>query len=118
MFLLNSVEQVVAYFHLPCPLFVCFFHQLSSPQIILCSYMCVEAFMIASRNGYPVLPCAPFDAKNPPAANLLWLFYVSKVCRKQCCAVLAEDCGRPPNTTFVEGVLTNNFASLFALPIA
>lgn len=49
-------------------------------QIILCSYMCVEAFMIASRNGYPVLPCAPFNAKNPPAANLLWLFYVSKVC--------------------------------------
>eukprot|EP00903_Cladosiphon_okamuranus_P006215 g6109.t1 len=48
-------------------------------QIILCSYMCVEAFMIASRNGYPVLPCAPFDAKNPPSANLLWLFYISKV---------------------------------------
>ncbi|CAM9165048.1 unnamed protein product [Ectocarpus sp. 12 AP-2014] len=48
-------------------------------QIILCSYMCVEAFMIAYRNGYPVLPCAPFDAENPPAANLLWLFYVSKV---------------------------------------
>ena len=51
----------------------------SCTQIILCSYMCVEAFMIASRNGYPVLPCAPFDAKNPPAANLLWLFYISKV---------------------------------------
>ncbi|CAM9553983.1 unnamed protein product [Ectocarpus sp. 8 AP-2014] len=48
-------------------------------QIILCSYMCVEAFMIAYRNGYPVVPCAPFDAENPPAANLLWLFYVSKV---------------------------------------
>lgn len=35
--------------------------------------------MIAYRNDYPVLPCAPFDSKNPPAANLLWLFYVSKV---------------------------------------
>lgn len=35
--------------------------------------------MLANRNGYPILPCAPYDAKNPPLANLLWLFYVSKV---------------------------------------
>ncbi|CAM9730777.1 unnamed protein product [Pylaiella littoralis] len=48
-------------------------------QIILCSYMCVEAFMLANRNGYPILPCAPYDAENPPVANLLWLFYVSKI---------------------------------------
>ncbi|CAM9275919.1 unnamed protein product [Laminaria digitata] len=48
-------------------------------QIILCSYMCVEAFMIANRSGYPALPCAAFDAKNPAVANVLWLFYISKV---------------------------------------
>lgn len=53
---------------------------LASAQIILCSYMCVEAFMIANRSGYPTLPCAAFDAKNPAVANVLWLFYVSKVC--------------------------------------
>lgn len=41
--------------------------------------MSVEAGMIAYRNGYPVVPCAPFNSYNPPAANLLWLFYMSKV---------------------------------------
>lgn len=41
--------------------------------------MCVEAFMIANRSGYPALPCAAFDAKNPAVANVLWLFYISKV---------------------------------------
>lgn len=55
--------------------------------------------MIASRNGYPVLPCAPFDAKNPPAANLLWLFYVSKVHMSNAWCNLAADCRQPPNTT-------------------
>lgn len=45
---------------------------------MLCSYMSIEAFMIAYRNNYPVL-CAPFDTKSPPAADLLWLFYISKV---------------------------------------
>ncbi|CAM9932507.1 unnamed protein product, partial [Ascophyllum nodosum] len=47
-------------------------------QVMLCSYMSIEAFMIAYRNEYPLL-CAPFDAKNPPAGNLLWLFYISKI---------------------------------------
>lgn len=35
--------------------------------------------MIANRSGYPALPCAAFDAKNPAVANVLWLFYISKV---------------------------------------
>jgi len=47
-------------------------------QIILCSYMCVEAGVQAYRNNYSVV-CNSFDYKNPPLANLLWLFYVSKV---------------------------------------
>lgn len=37
--------------------------------------------MIAYRQGYPLLPCAPFDTEKPPVGNLLWLFYVSKVWR-------------------------------------
>ena len=47
-------------------------------QIILCSYMCVEAGVQAYRNGYNVV-CNPFSYTNPSMANLLWLFYVSKV---------------------------------------
>jgi len=48
-------------------------------QIMLCAYMTIEAFMVAYRSGYTCLPCVAFDTENPPAANLLWLFYVSKV---------------------------------------
>lgn len=48
-------------------------------QIMLCSYMTIEAFLLAYRNGYGVIPCVPFDTENPPVANLLWLFYVSKI---------------------------------------
>lgn len=50
----------------------------SRHQVILCSYMSVDAFMIAYRNNYPAF-CAPFNTENPPVANLLWLFYISKV---------------------------------------
>lgn len=49
-------------------------------QIMLCSYMTVEAFFLAYRNGYSIsVPCNAYDAASPPMANLLWLFYVSKV---------------------------------------
>lgn len=48
-------------------------------QIFLCAYMTIEAGMLAYRNGYTVMPCIDFDVKNPPLANLLWLFYISKV---------------------------------------
>jgi len=48
-------------------------------QIMLCAYMTIEAFMLAYRNSYTVLPCNSFDTENPPVANLLWLFYVSKI---------------------------------------
>lgn len=47
-------------------------------QVMLCSYMSIEALMIAYRNEYPLF-CSPFDTKNPPAADLLWLFYISKI---------------------------------------
>jgi GNS1/SUR4 family len=48
-------------------------------QVMLCSYMCIEAGLIAHRNGYSWKPCAPFNNVNPPLGNLLWLFYISKI---------------------------------------
>lgn len=54
-----------------------FFYNVS--QIMLCAYMTIEAFLLAYRNGYTVLPGNDYDTKNPPVANLLWLFYISKV---------------------------------------
>lgn len=47
-------------------------------QIFLCAYMTVEAFMVAYRADYGIV-CNSYDAENPPVANLLWLFYVSKI---------------------------------------
>jgi len=48
-------------------------------QIMLCAYMTIEAGLLAYRNGYTCIPCNVFDTKNSPVANLLWLFYASKV---------------------------------------
>lgn len=48
-------------------------------QIMLCSYMTIEALLLAYRNNYSVLPCVGYDQENPAVANLLWLFYISKV---------------------------------------
>lgn len=55
-----------------------FFYNVS--QIMLCAYMTVEAGLLAYRNGYTILtPCNDYDTENPPVANVLWLFYISKV---------------------------------------
>lgn len=54
-----------------------FFYNVS--QIMLCAYMTVEACLLAYRNGYSMGGCNAYDQKNPPIANLLWLFYASKV---------------------------------------
>jgi hypothetical protein len=48
-------------------------------QIMLCAYMTIEALLLAYRNGYSCLPCNDYNTTNPPVANLLYLFYVSKV---------------------------------------
>ncbi|CAM9239657.1 unnamed protein product [Choristocarpus tenellus] len=48
-------------------------------QVVLCSYMCVEATVLAYRQGYSIVPCNPFNYSNPPVANVLWLFYISKI---------------------------------------
>jgi elongation of very long chain fatty acids protein 4 len=47
-------------------------------QIFLCAYMTIEAGMIAYRHKYSAV-CNDYNAENPPMANLLWLFYVSKI---------------------------------------
>mmetsp|Transcript_12556 Transcript_12556/g.19124 ORF Transcript_12556/g.19124 Transcript_12556/m.19124 type:complete len:278 (+) Transcript_12556:69-902(+) len=48
-------------------------------QIMLCAYMTIEAFFLAYRNNYSILPCNATNPTDPPVASLLWLFYVSKV---------------------------------------
>ena len=48
-------------------------------QIMLCAYMTIEAGLLAYRNNYGLVPCVPYNQEDPPIANLLWLFYVSKV---------------------------------------
>jgi len=48
-------------------------------QMMLCSYMTIEAAALAYRNGYSIYPCNPFNTQYPPLGSLLWLFYVSKI---------------------------------------
>lgn len=48
-------------------------------QIFLCAYMTLEACLLCYRNYGTVVPCVGYDRENPAVANLLWLFYVSKV---------------------------------------
>jgi len=47
-------------------------------QIFFCAYMSIEAIIIAHRNNYGLL-CNPYNRHDPPIANILWLFYVSKI---------------------------------------
>eukprot|EP00635_Sarcinochrysidales_sp_CCMP3193_P003353 CAMPEP_0118910148 /NCGR_PEP_ID=MMETSP1166-20130328/12415_1 /TAXON_ID=1104430 /ORGANISM="Chrysoreinhardia sp, Strain CCMP3193" /LENGTH=282 /DNA_ID=CAMNT_0006849601 /DNA_START=18 /DNA_END=866 /DNA_ORIENTATION=+ len=47
-------------------------------QMMLCSYMCIEAAAVAFRNGYSLV-CNTFDATTPAMSHVLWLFYISKV---------------------------------------
>ena len=48
-------------------------------QIMLCSYMTIEALLLAHRSGYTFVPCNEYHQEAPKIANLLWLFYVSKI---------------------------------------
>lgn len=48
-------------------------------QVMLCSYMCIEALVQAWRADYHILPCNPFDQKNPPIMFILYVFYISKI---------------------------------------
>merc|ERR1719428_1508998 len=46
---------------------------------MLCAYMTIEGIFLAYRNGYTITPCITYNRDSPPLANLLWLFYISKV---------------------------------------
>ena len=48
-------------------------------QIMLCAYMTIEGCLLAYRSGYTITPCVGYNRDDPPLANLLWLFYVSKI---------------------------------------
>lgn len=48
-------------------------------QIMLCSYMCIDALVQAVKNDYTVLPCEPFNKTNPAMGFILYVFYLSKI---------------------------------------
>ncbi|RLN87935.1 hypothetical protein BBJ28_00027121 [Nothophytophthora sp. Chile5] len=48
-------------------------------QVVLCSYMCVEAGILAYRNGYSATPCNAYNAETPVMGNVLYMFYLSKI---------------------------------------
>ena len=48
-------------------------------QVMLCSYMCIEAGIRAWDAGYSIIPGNPFNQQNPPIGFVLYVFYISKV---------------------------------------
>ena len=48
-------------------------------QVMLCSYMSIEAGMQAWKAGYSIIPCQVFNHKNPPIGFVLYIFYLSKI---------------------------------------
>jgi elongation of very long chain fatty acids protein 4 len=48
-------------------------------QIMLCSYMAIEAGIQAWKAGYTLMPCEPFVHVNPPIGFVLYIFYLSKI---------------------------------------
>lgn len=48
-------------------------------QVMLCSYMCIEAGVRAYDSDYSIIPCQKFDHVNPPIGFILWVFYLSKI---------------------------------------
>lgn len=48
-------------------------------QVMLCSYMCIEACVQAYKAGYTLMPCNPFNQTNPPIGDILYIFYLSKI---------------------------------------
>lgn len=48
-------------------------------QVMLCSYMCIEAGVRAYSAGYTLLPCNPFNQSNPPIGFIIYVFYLSKI---------------------------------------
>lgn len=48
-------------------------------QMVLCSYMSLEAMLLAYRHGYSVVCNSFVHGAGAPIANLLWMFYMSKI---------------------------------------
>ena len=48
-------------------------------QVMLCSYMCIEAGVRAWDAGYTFLPCNKFNHAAPPVGFILYVFYLSKI---------------------------------------
>jgi len=48
-------------------------------QVMLCSYMCIEALIRGYQAGYTVLPCVDFNQQNPVIGFVLYVFYISKI---------------------------------------
>ena len=48
-------------------------------QVMLCSYMCIEAGIRAYKGGYTLLPCEPFSQENSVIGDVLYIFYMSKI---------------------------------------
>lgn len=48
-------------------------------QVMLCSYMCIEAGVRAYYAGYTLMPCNDFNTTNPPIGFILYVFYLSKI---------------------------------------
>jgi len=48
-------------------------------QVMLCSYMCIEAGVRAYDAGYTLIPCNKFNHLNPPIGFILYVFYLSKI---------------------------------------
>lgn len=48
-------------------------------QVVVCSYMCVEAGLLAYRNGYSATPCNAYNVEKPVMGNVLYMFFLSKI---------------------------------------
>jgi hypothetical protein len=48
-------------------------------QVMLCSYMCIEATVRAYEGGYTLLPGNPFNQTDPNVGFILYVFYLSKI---------------------------------------
>lgn len=48
-------------------------------QVMLCSYMCIEACIRAYTAGYTLTPCNAFQPDTNPITFILYIFYLSKI---------------------------------------
>lgn len=71
--------SLIMYFLPPVPGLYGFKFVYNIVQVMLCSYMCIEAGIRAYFAGYSWIPCNAFSHTNPPIAFILYIFYLSKI---------------------------------------